>query len=121
MIEILLELLLEVLGWGFLDIAAHFAGESDRARRILISIVIFSILGAALGAGSLVLLPAHMIRDPNLRLASLVATPFISGILFSFIGRRRERKGKPVTNLEAFWPAFSFALAMAVVRYFGAE
>jgi hypothetical protein len=120
-IELLLELLLEVLGWGFFDIAVHIVGESDRARRILLNIVIFSLLGAALGAGSLVLLPAHMVRDPKLRLASLLATPFIAGILFSFIGRRRERKGKPVTTLEAFWPAFSFALAMAVVRYYGAE
>ena len=121
MIELLLELLLEILGWGFFDIAAHLVGESDRAQRTVINIVIFSLLGAALGAGSLVLLPTHMIRDPNLRLASLVGTPFVAGILFSFIGNRRERKGKPVTTLEAFWPAFSFALAMAVVRYFGAE
>jgi len=47
--------------------------------------------------------------------------PLIAGALFAMLGRARDRRGKPVSTLEAFWPAYLFALAYAVVRHLAAK
>lgn len=120
MIEVILELLLTLFGETLLDSLVHKFAGSDRAMRMALRIVTFAILGAFAGALSLLLFPVHFIRDANLRLVTLILTPFLAGTLFAFVGRQRLRHDKYVSGLETFWPAYSFALAMAVVRYFGA-
>src|SRR5688500_18546512 len=120
MIELVIELLITFFGESLLDLAAHALGRSDRAHQTLLRMIVFAVLGAIVGGVSLVLFPTHFIRDAGLRIASLVLTPLVVAAAFAWIGGRRERKGKHVSALEAFWPAYTFALAMAVVRYFGA-
>jgi hypothetical protein len=121
MVEFLFEVVIGLFGEGLLDVIAHLAGESKRGWRRLMLILAFAALGAIVGALSLLLFPVHFIRGEGARLAYLAIAPLIAGATFALVGRRRERKGKRVVRLESFWPAFTFALAMALVRYFGAE
>lgn len=120
MLELILELLLELFGEAIFDAATHSVRDSGRVRRTVVRVLFFGAAGAAIGALSVVLVPVHLIRDADVRLLAVVLTPITAGIVFAAAGRRRRRKGKRVTGLEAFWPAFAFALAMALVRYFGA-
>lgn len=120
MIEVVLELLLTLFGETLLDSLVHKFAGSDRAMRMALRIVIFAGLGAFVGGLSLLLFPIHFIRDADLRLVTLIVTPFLAGAIFAGVGRRRLRHEKHVSALETFWPAYAFALAMALVRYFGA-
>jgi peptidoglycan/LPS O-acetylase OafA/YrhL len=120
MIEVILELIVTFFGEALLDGALHLAGESDRARRTALKMFVFAAIGALAGWASVAIFPMHFIRNPQWRIGYLVAVPFLAGWLFSVIGNSRERRGKHVSTVEEFWPAFAFALAMAGVRYFGA-
>jgi len=120
LVELVLELLVELFGETLIDVAVHRFGGGETGRTTA-RIILFALLGAAIGAASLFLFPAHFIRTAGLRITSVLLTPILAGAAFAWIGGRRERKGKPVSSLEAFWPAYAFALAMAVVRYYGAE
>lgn len=120
MLELAMELILELFGEGLLDVALHAVGESERARRRARRIVLFAFVGAGIGALSLLVFPELVIADPTLRVSSLVLSPLLAGLTLAIVGRRRRRDARLVTSLESFWPAFTFALAMAAVRYFGA-
>ena len=113
MIEIILELLVGLFGEGLI--------ESPKARRAVVRLMVFTFLGAAIGAASLLVFPTHFIRNQSLRAASLLVTPIIAGVTFATIGRLRADELKAVSALEAFWPAFAFALAMAIARFLGAS
>jgi hypothetical protein len=121
MLEFLFELVAQLIGELLVDLTVHAVGESRTAVRRIAQIAVYAALGAAVGAVSLFVLPVHFIKDDELRLLALIAIPVIAGVFFSAVGRRRQRKGKDVSALEAFLPASSFAAAMAAVRYFGAE
>ncbi|HEX7151900.1 MAG TPA: hypothetical protein VF618_10460 [Thermoanaerobaculia bacterium] len=118
--EFIAELLLELFAEGLLDLGSHALDDSVHARRIL-RVVLSAAAGAAVGGLSLLVFPDHFIRSAALRLASLIVTPLLAGGVFAAIGRRRVRKGKRASALEAFLPAFVCALALALVRYYGAS
>ena len=120
MLELILELILGLFGEALLDGALLLAGESDRAQRTALKMFLFALIGAAVGWVTLLIFPEHFIRNAQWRLAYLVVSPFVAAWLFSILGNVRARKGKRVSAVEEFWPAFAFALALAVVRYFGA-
>lgn len=115
--EILLELLLTLVGEFFGDVLIHVFTETRRVGRAL-ALLGHAALGAALGAGSLVFAPAHLIASPGLRAMNLGLTPVVAGLLMMWIGATRRRREKRVVGLEHFTPGFVCALAFAVVRYF---
>jgi hypothetical protein len=49
--------------------------------------------------------------------ANLPLTPLASGLIMEAIGSWRRRRERNVLRLDTFAYGFSFALAMAVVRY----
>jgi uncharacterized membrane protein YfcA len=120
MLELILELIVSLFGELLVDGVLHLAGESDRAKRTVLKMLLFGVIGAAVGWVTLLIFPTHFIRDAQWQIAYLVVSPLLAAWLFSVIGNVRERKGKRVSAVEQFWPAFTFALALAVVRYFGA-
>lgn len=78
------------------------------------------IAGAALGALSVVAYPTHFIEQPVLRIANLVATPLAVATCMTSLGVFFRRRGKVVSSLEHFVPAYAFALPLAAVRFFAA-
>jgi len=121
MIEILFELILQLFGEVLVDLIIHAIGSADREAKRLIRIVVYALLGAIVGAISILIFPTHMIRSAPLRWVALVLIPLFAGAVFAMVGRSRDRRGKPVSALETFMPAYAFALAMAVVRHFAAD
>ena len=120
MIEILIEVLVDLFGEVLLDIVVHAVGGRRESPAVL-RLLFFASMGGVVGALSLLVLPRHFIRSSDLRLVALAITPIVAGALFSWVGRSRRKRDRQASALEAFWPAFSCALAMAVVRYFGAR
>jgi hypothetical protein len=120
MLVIFLEFIISFAGEWLVDVALLGSGSSDGSQRIALRILVFAVLGAIVGAITLWLFPEHFIRNQQLRVASLVLSPVVAGAVFTAVGRRRNRKGKRVSALETFWPAYTFALALAVARHYWA-
>ncbi|HJQ36658.1 MAG TPA: hypothetical protein VKB93_05935 [Thermoanaerobaculia bacterium] len=121
--QILLELIVEMIGEGVIDAISHAAGDSHRwaaAAHVAAYVFIYGMIGAVVGAASLLIVPAHFIRHATIRVVALFVIPVTAGVVFSLVGRRRRWAGKPVSALEAFVPAFAFAFAMSAVRYVAA-
>ncbi|MFA6545223.1 MAG: hypothetical protein WCS99_12465 [Limisphaerales bacterium] len=117
--ELLLQLLFEVLvdiGFGAL------AGRAEAAKRNpVVAFFGYILLGAIAGGLSLLLLRNHLLKAMWLRLTTLVVVPVVAGWMMSFIGSRREAKGKERTRMESFANGWAFALAMGMVRFFFAR
>jgi hypothetical protein len=66
-------------------------------------------------------MPTAFIENPSLRLLNLLLTPVAGGAMMALLGRLRARKGAPLIQLDHFGYAFTFAFAMALVRFFAAD
>ena len=110
--EVLLQLGVEL---GARSLAAPFKREGSVHPAF--TAVGYSLFGAAAGGLSLLVFPDLFVRSPTARLASLVATPVIAGLLMAVIGRRRAAKGQPTIAIDRFACGYLFALAMAGTRY----
>ncbi|HYK05643.1 MAG TPA: hypothetical protein VE974_28095 [Thermoanaerobaculia bacterium] len=119
-IEILFELVLQIVVELFGEALLHSFSESTGARR-LFTLLGYALLGAVFGALTITFMPAHLIRNPDLRIANVVMTPLLVAALMSWIGATRRRKEKRVVRMEEFTHAYAFALSFAVARYFGAD
>lgn len=133
--EIIAELLLRALGWLFqlvgefilqmvLEALAELFGHAfKRTWRQLgpakpwLTALGYLALGTGAGALSLWLFPTHLIDSGWLRIANLLITPLLAGLLMEAIGNWRERREKEVIKLETFAYGFCFAFAMTLVRY----
>ena len=125
----LFEIIFEFLGEFVLQILFElFADGTGRAlkqplsRRYaahpLLAVFVYALLGAALGGLSLLVLPNHLVRDPNLGLANLLLGPFAAGGAMHLLGRYLQRHRRGRTKLETFACGFAFALALRAVRFF---
>ena len=116
--EILLQACFELLA----ELGIH--GLKDKFRRPrnpVLSTLGFILWGAIAGAISLLIFPNSPIADPTLRQINLVATPVAVGLVMTMIGRLRQKKGQSTVRLDQFGYAFSFAFAMALVRFIWAH
>ena len=112
--EILLQLLGElIVELGFRSLADTFR----RPKHPALSIIGFTLWGAAIGALSLWLFPRSFIHSSTFREINLFVTPVVVGIAMSLVGRIRLKKGQDLEQLDRFGYAFTFAFAMAFVRF----
>ena len=129
--EILLDVclgLLQFLGELLLQLAAEWtvgaAGHAARRRSSRpgavppwISITVWLAAGAAAGWVSLQIFPVLMIDAEWMRIANVVLTPVVAGLVMGRIGTWRKHRDMEVLRLESFACGFSFAFTMALVRY----
>lgn len=116
--EILLQACFELMvELGFHGLADTFR----RPRNPALSTIGFILWGAIAGAVSLLIFPTSPIADPMLRKINLVATPVAVGLVMMMIGRARLKKGQSLVRLDQFGYAFTFAFAMALVRFIWAH
>ena len=87
----------------------------------LLSTLGFFLWGLLAGGISLLLLPRSFISDQTLRLLNLAVTPLAAAEIMRQIGRLRDRRGQTLVGLDRFGYAFSFAFAMALVRFIFAK
>jgi hypothetical protein len=116
--EILLQACFELLAeLGFRSLA----DTVRRPRNPALSTIGFILWGAIAGAVSLLIFPTSPISDPMLRRLNLVATPVAVGLVMTMIGRFRQKRGQSTVRLDQFGYAFTFAFAMALVRFIWAH
>jgi hypothetical protein len=82
-----------------------------------LKILKFTILGVVLGLLSLLIFPRPLVHPSRLHGVSLLISPVISGLIMSFVGRVVRRRGKAPVQIESFTYGFTFALAMALIRF----
>ncbi|MEO6360090.1 MAG: hypothetical protein ABIO43_05900 [Sphingomicrobium sp.] len=112
------ELLLQVFFELIVELGFHgLANTLKRPRNPALSTLGFTLWGLIAGGISLLIFPTSHIRDPSLRILSLILTPVALGFVMSFVGRIRRKKGQDLVRLDQFGYAFVFAFAMALVRF----
>lgn len=133
--EVIAEIIFQVLGWILqflgelflqlvLEAIAELIGHSikepfrrPRPVRPWLAAIGYIIFGAVAGGLSIWLLPELFIKAQWLRIANLLFTPLVAGLVMEAIGSWRARRNKEVLRLESFAYGFCFAFAMALVRY----
>jgi hypothetical protein len=121
-VELLFQLLGELLFQGVMELGFRSLAEVfGRRRNPVLSTVGCFLWGSIAGGISLLIMPAAFIDSRTLRLVNLFLTPVAVGIIMALLGRLRARKGAPLVQLDHFGYAFTFAFAMALVRYLWAR
>jgi hypothetical protein len=65
--------------------------------------------------------PNPFIFRQGLRIANLIITPVVCGLLMAAVGKFKSRRGKEILRLDSFAYGFVFALSMALVRFLRQE
>lgn len=116
------ELLLQAFGQLLIEVLGHVVMHPGRRTPPppWLAVIGYALLGAAVGAISLHLLPALLVA-PWLRVANVVLTPVASGLLMMLVGSWRRKRGQALLQLDSLACGYCFALAMALVRFFFAH
>lgn len=115
--ELLLQIIIEVLvELGFHGVRSTF--QNRRNRNPLLAFIGYAMFGGIIGALSLLIVSHQLIESKTFALLNLFITPVIAGLLMSYMGYLRKRRGKAVVRLDSFIYGFTFAFTMALVRYY---
>jgi hypothetical protein len=106
------ELLVSLAGRAVLKLVAGILDLGPVATAVAVV-----ILGTGSGELSLFVFPHPLIHPLRMHGVSLLISPLITGLAMSLIGQQRRRRGKPIVAVESFAYGFTFALAMATVRF----
>lgn len=118
--EFLVELLFELLVAALLrDISRVFRRFRLTLRRAdpVIATLMFTLLGAAVGFLSVFVFPHPLVHPSKMHGISLLISPVGTGLVMALIGRTVRRRGRSSVQIESFGYGFTFALAMALVRF----
>jgi hypothetical protein len=75
-------------------------------------------LGTATGGLSLLAFPHPLVHPSRMHGISMLISPIVTGSLMSLVGYALRRRGKEPAQIESFGYGFTFALGMAVIRFF---
>ncbi len=133
--EIIFEIIIQIVWWiiqfigevllqAFFEFVAELIGRSVKEpfRRPEpihpgLAAVGYVVFGATAGGLSLWLLPTLFISAEWLRIANLILTPLVAGLLMERLGAWRKGRDQETIRLDTFAYGFLFALAMALVRF----
>jgi hypothetical protein len=127
LLGVLLEFLLELI---FEALASSGARAVRRGSKRLSSeqfkpaewnrpplIAISTVLGAAAGIVSIVILPAPIFHSGKIHGLSLLLSPLLTGFVMAGVGALLRRRNRKTVPWESFWGGFAFALGMAAIRF----
>lgn len=121
----MLEFLIEIIGELLLQACIEFLGEIGlrslaepfrKPPNPWLAALGYFIFGALAGGISLLVFPTHLVAE-ELRLANLVLTPIVVGLLMAALGAWRARHGQIILRIDRFSYGFLFALSLALVRF----
>ena len=118
--QVFCEFLIQIFGELIAEFIGHCLKEPFKRPKPIhpwLAATGYGIFGALVGAISLWMLPSLFISAGWLRIASLIATPLLAGLMMERLGAWREMKGQATIRLDAFSYGFVFALSMAIVRF----
>ena len=129
------ELIGAILG-GLLELLAEFRLEaalgalagllSRLVRRFTVTVrrghpvattFLFIFVGVAFGFLSAWIFPHPLVHPSRFHGISLLISPVLTGFVMAWIGRAWRRRGRNSVRIESFGYGFTFALAMAMVRF----
>jgi len=120
-VEIIAEMLFEVFLGAIVDLIVrsirNLVAGSHTIGPVLATVV-YLLLGAGLGLLSVFLLPHSLIHRSRFHGLSLVVSPVLTGLAMSQVGRSLRRQGKDSIQIESFGYGFTFALGVAIIRFF---
>jgi hypothetical protein len=61
--------------------------------------------------------PSTAIHSPGLRIAALIASPILAGVISYVVAKLRKGLGHVVESRHHFWYAFTFTLGLSIVRF----
>jgi hypothetical protein len=120
LLELLAEFLLEVaLGAlaGLLSRLARRFRVTVRRSDPVVATVVFTLVGAGFGFLSAVIFPFPLVHPSRFHGISLLISPVLTGFVMAWIGRAWKRRGRASVRIESFGYGFTFALAVALVRF----
>jgi len=117
--------LLELVGQVFFELFAELGlrsignalGFSKPKNRYLsfLGYIIIASLGAMV---SILIFKEHFIKNEAMRIANLILTPIVLGIIMKYRGKKLELNNVSSIRLDSFWYGYVFALTFALVRFF---
>jgi hypothetical protein len=117
LIEVVFQWIAEELTVATIRSVRNVAEESKAVSPVLAATG-YLLLGAGFGAVSVLFLPHPLVHPSGFHGISLVVSPLITGLIMSQIGILRRRKGKDSLQIESFGYGFTFALGVALIRFF---
>lgn len=115
--EVLLQLVFEVL-------ELVFSSGVKKSRQVqmpfLLSIIVYAGFGVLAGFISVLIFPQAFLHGNIARIANLVVTPVLMGVLMGMIAALRSN-GQQGVFLHRFASAYVFAMSLALVRFFAAH
>jgi hypothetical protein len=78
----------------------------------------YLLLGAGFGAVSVLFFPHPLVHPSKFHGISLVVSPIITGLIMSKIGLVRRSKNEDSLQIESFGYGLTFALGVALIRFF---
>ena len=123
-LELVFEALFEFALAAILDLlvrsfAAFF--ESIEINNSILAFTGYTLLGAAAGALSLLIIPHPLFRPSRFHGISLLASPILTGLGMWQLGLSLRTKARTVLQIESFWNGFAFALGVALIRFYSAK
>jgi len=119
--EVLAEMFFEVVLGAIVDLMVrstrNLVAESNAIDPVLATVG-YLLLGTGFGILSIFLLPHSLIPRSRFHGASLVVSPVLTGLVMSQVGRSLRRQGKDSVQIESFGYGFTFALGVAMIRFF---
>lgn len=115
--EFLFELLLQAVGEILVEGLFRACGAPFNLRsNPWLAGIGYLLWGAILGGLSLLIFPNNLV-PPEFRMANLIITPIVIGVMMGLRGKWRTRRGRSVLRLNRFSYGYLFALSLALVRF----
>jgi hypothetical protein len=120
--QFVFELLVQLIGQVLFEAGLHvLAAPFRRQQNPWVSALGYVVLGLMLGALTLWIVPAHVVKAPALRWANLLLSPVLAGICMSLIGTWRANRGQFLLRMDRFSYGYLFAFSVAAVRFVWAD
>ena len=123
----LIQLLFEFLFQGLLEVLWELASSSYKVtygrpnHHPIVAAIGYFVVGAALGAASLLVWPDRFFEPGPIPGLSLLLSPLGAGVAMRGWGAYRRTRGHETTNLATFLGGAAFAFGTALVRFFWAN
>jgi hypothetical protein len=132
MLELLfafLEIFLEIFFEAAFEFAAEFFGaliwrgvaavfDTSEFKSPLLACVGYVFLGGVTGGLSLLFFPHPLVHSSRVPGLSVIISPVLAGLGMSMVGSTLRKRNKETMQIESFGYGFTFALGMAVIRFF---
>jgi VIT1/CCC1 family predicted Fe2+/Mn2+ transporter len=122
LVEVVGEFLLQIFVEIMVEMGFHSVGQAfHKERSPVVSAFGHALFGAAVGIVTLFVFPQSLVHGSTMRWLNLILTPIIVGACMSAVGAWRGKHGMTRMRIDTFWYGYLFAMALAVVRFFGAN